>query len=186
MRRHTLSLFVITLLLASLPLIAQPPAAAGIGSQNGGRPGARAEGQPGPDSRHPAVGVLIRFLDLTEEQSGTLRGLADTLRGTLQSLHEQAAPLRQQLHDLLAAGNADPTAVGQVVLSLAAIRDQGRAAFESFDSSFTAILTPEQQTRYQAFKAARRAFGHRSGPGGPGGADGMSPGGGTDGGGSGF
>ncbi|HEX5758480.1 MAG TPA: periplasmic heavy metal sensor [Thermoanaerobaculia bacterium] len=132
----------LALLLATLalPLAAQTTAAA--------RP------DPGELFRNPRA--LARFLRLNEQQLGTFRQLYGQLQQTLKPLREQQRVLYEDLHDALEQANPDPCAVGQIQIDLHEGREQIRAAFETFDTAFSAILTPAQLAKWNALKGALR------------------------------
>lgn len=124
---------------------------------------------------------LTRALDLTPEQQVTLARLQDELEATVGPLADGMRAAHQQLRTLLDAPSPDPTAVGTQAIAIDQARDGMRAARESFETEFTAILTDTQRAIYQALqeeRPGRRGFGgHRGqggGPHGPGGGPGGS------------
>jgi Spy/CpxP family protein refolding chaperone len=103
---------------------------------------------------------LSRVLDLTADQTANAQPLADALKARLEPFHDSARQQRKALHDLLEAPAPDARQVGQAVMALRQTREQARAAFEEFDRGFSALLTPEQKTRYATIKE-RHGPGHR-------------------------
>ncbi len=173
---------ILTLALAVLPLA--PLSAAG------GPPHGRPFAGDGPffdDERmerraeHQAE-RLTRALDLTSEQQVTLGRLQDELQATVDPLADGMRAAHQQLRTLLDATAPDPAAVGTQAIAIDRARDGMRAAWERFETDFTAILTETQRAIYQALQEARPdrgPFGDRGdhrghrGPGGIGGQGGQ-------------
>lgn len=124
---------------------------------------------------------LTRALDLSPEQQVTLARLQDQLEATVGPLADNMHAAHQQLRTLLEAASPDPAAVGTQAIAIDQARDGMRAAKETFDTDFTAILTETQRAIYQALQEERRGrFGDRRGqgggllgPGGPGGPGGQ-------------
>lgn len=107
---------------------------------------------PGAILRNPRA--LARYLRLTPEQNATFKTLREELQADLKPLQPQIKPLREQLADQLDAAAPDACAVGQTAVALDAVRDDIRAAYEKFDTAFSAILTPEQLAKYEHLKEA--------------------------------
>lgn len=112
----------------------------------------------GSDPAGPRLERLARFLNLTDAQMASAQPLAETLKSRIQPLAEGARKEHQALKQLLASANPDPGQVGQAAIADHQTREQIKAAMQEFDSAFSALLTPEQKTRYEAMKALR---GHR-------------------------
>jgi len=98
-------------------------------------------------------GNLSEILDLTTEQQEQLKALRETLRTTVEPLREQKRELREQIDAAVDAGNAQQA--GQLVISERALREQFKAAHESFETSFEQILTPEQKQKWDTHKETR-------------------------------
>jgi Spy/CpxP family protein refolding chaperone len=150
------------------------------------QPAARQRGQ-GRDGLRPdrARAAMEEFLGLTEDQKATLTSQREEARKTLQPLMAEQRRLHQELRTALEAEGADATAVGNLMLSLHKQRQELRSLRKGFEDQRLAVLTPEQQTKLEAFKAARKMGPGkgRRGPGGPGmrgfrpqGPEGMDPG----------
>jgi Spy/CpxP family protein refolding chaperone len=103
--------------------------------------------------------LLARFLHLTPDQVAQEKTFATTLKNTVEPLRQARKPLYDQLETLFGATTKDACAIGRVEIDLHDNGDQIRAAYQAFDTSFSAILTPEQLTRYEALKAAAHLFG---------------------------
>lgn len=167
--------FLSALVLTALPLA--PLLAAG--GPPHGRPGAG--GGPFCDqermerrAEHQAE-RLTRVLDLTPAQQVTLGGLQDELEVAIEPLAERMRTAHQQLQTLLDAASPDPAAAGTQVIAVDQARDAMGAAWERFETDFTAILTADQRAAYRVLQEARPDRGRsrgshgRGGPGGHGG-----------------
>jgi len=130
-----------TLCLLALPLAAQSAAYDFVGQ----RPDARAAENI---LTHPRA--LARFLHLSESQAAQLQTLWNTLQSTTAPLRQARGPLCASLRADLAAQNA--SAVGTDALGLFNNKSAIRAAAATFDTAFSAILTPEQLAQYNALK----------------------------------
>jgi Spy/CpxP family protein refolding chaperone len=169
---------ILTLALAVLPLA--PLSAAG------GPPHGRPFGGDGAffdDERmerraaHQAE-RLTRALDLTPEQQVTLGRLQDELEAAVDPLADGMRAAHRQLRTLLDAESPDPAAVGTQAIAIDRARDAMRAAWEQFETDFSAILTDTQRAIYRALQETRPERGPFAGPGGHGGHGGYGgPGG---------
>lgn len=120
---------------------------------------AQAKGTPPPVNNagtaddllhHPRE--LARFLHLSADQVAQLQAFYKTLETAVEPLRQARAPLCAQLRTDLAATTPDPGAVGADAISLYDNKQQIRAAREAFDTSFSAILNPDQLARWDALK----------------------------------
>ncbi len=96
------------------------------------------------------------YLQLTETQKESLRGLLRDLRDAVAPLREEMRILGEELHRALNADAPDPTLIGQLTLDLRALGGQVRDEIAAFEEAFRAILDPEQQTKWDNFKELRR------------------------------
>jgi Spy/CpxP family protein refolding chaperone len=128
------------------------------------------QGRQGPDNprRERGRAAMEEYLGLTDDQKATLESQREEARKTLQPLMEEQRRLRQELRTTLESEGADATAVGNLMLSIHKQRQEVRDLRKSFQEQRQAVLTPEQQTKLEAFKAARR-MGPGKGRRGPGG-----------------
>jgi Spy/CpxP family protein refolding chaperone len=140
----------LTLVLGSVAASAQPPGPDGPGGM-GPRMG-RAEG-------------MARFLGLSEAQKEQAQKLMEGRRAEHQALREQVEKNRELMEKALEGANPDPVAVGELAIEGHRLRDQGRALREAQDRAVRAILTPEQQARFDAMKALRDEGGPMGRPG---------------------
>ncbi|MEA2690755.1 MAG: hypothetical protein QOJ16_142 [Acidobacteriota bacterium] len=99
---------------------------------------------------HPKA--LARFLGLSADQATQLAGFAKTLDTAEQALRQARAPICQQLRTDLGVTSPDPATVGKDAISLVDNKDKIKSAREAFDTSFSAILTPEQLAKYDTLK----------------------------------
>jgi Spy/CpxP family protein refolding chaperone len=128
----------------------------GMGPGMGAGPGM------GPGMMHgPGMGPgrhldhLVRALDLTAEQQASLQTLRDELQATVQPLFEAKRAAGEQLHEAIQAGSTDALALGNLVIQAHGNDAAIKAAHDTFEASFVALLTPEQQTKYEAIKDLR-------------------------------
>lgn len=139
----------LTLIVLALALVAPVAALA----QPGDGPGNDAPGRAGLLSRLlPPPG----YLQLTGEQKAAARGLAQELRAALEPLREEQRTLGGELRDELAGDAPDATTVGQLTLDLHAGGAQIRDEIAATEAAFRALLTPEQQTKWDNFKELRQ------------------------------
>jgi len=171
----------VALLLGAASVRAQAPE--GPGPQGAGPQGAGPDGQSserrGPGGRHDG---MARMLDLNETQQEKLREIREQERPQREALHEKMSANRDALHQLLERGTADATAVGELVLEGRRLHEQGRALFEAEQKKVRAILTPEQQKKFDAMQERMKErrgpegfgmpgeHGRRGGPAGSGGS----------------
>ena len=135
---------ILVLILASALVAAPPPQ----------RPGA----PPAPNAPHPPGELLppegvAELLDLTEAQKTQIQALHEALRATVQPLHEQQRAIHEQLEAAVAAGNAQR--IGELVLAERALHTQIEAARTTFETSFAALLTPEQRAKWEVYQEIR-------------------------------
>jgi Spy/CpxP family protein refolding chaperone len=124
-----------------------------------------------PPGRHEGI---ARDLALSEAQQEKVREIMDEQRKEREALYDKISANRDALHQLLESGSADANAVGELVLQGRKLHEEGRALREAEQRAIRAILTPEQQRKFDQVLAQRRD----RGPGrGPEGFQGRPPGG---------
>ena len=106
---------------------------------------------------------LADALDLTAEQRASFTGLRDQLKSTVEPLIAEKHAAMQQLHDSVEAGSTDACALGALVVKAHGNDAAIRQAHDQFQAGLTALLTPEQKSKYDAIKS----FGPRGPRGGP-------------------
>ena len=84
----------------------------------------------------------------------------------MEALHKQMRDNHQRLDAALKGENPDPRTVGQIVIQGNALRKQAEAQREQGSQALRGLLTPEQQTKFDALQSLREDGGF--GPGGPG------------------
>ena len=133
--------------------------------------------QPGPPS-WPAPGPgqgasvpharregMLRELGLSQVQQDKVREILDEQRAQREQLHEKISANRDALHELLEGGSADAAAVGELVLKGRKLHQESSALREAEQKAIRAILTPEQQKKFDKSQGPRRGPGGRPGPG---------------------
>jgi len=117
-------------------------------------PSTSTRGKPTPDQilRNPKL--LARYLQLTPDQVAKAQPLYVALATTLKNLHDAEQPLALQLETLLQGSNPSACDVGAIVVQIDGLHDQARTALQTFDTAFSALLTPEQLAKYDALKVA--------------------------------
>jgi Spy/CpxP family protein refolding chaperone len=100
--------------------------------------------------------LLARYLDLSATQVTQEQALFRTLDESLRAIHQQEEAKRDQLQAELDQPNPDACTAGGYVVSLHDLYEQAEAALHTFDTAFSAILTPEQLAKYNALKELAR------------------------------
>jgi len=131
-------------------------------AQMGGPPPGGPGGRPDPGA------VLAQYLGLTSDQQAAWKSAHDDFRTAVQPLHDQAQAAHKKVHDLIASGSTDATAIGNAILAAKTIDDQIKALHDQLETKLESTLTADQKTKYAAFEAAQD-FLRSHGPGGPGG-----------------
>ena len=109
-------------------------------------------GHGGPFLRALRGGLAT--LDLSDDQKAKIRTILESKRDAAQGLALTMRTDAKALHDLAAAPNPDPAAVGAAFLKLKADRDAVRGAAEGVLGEIKGVLTPEQQTKLDGYLAA--------------------------------
>jgi len=119
----------------------------------------------GPEGGGPRMGRgegMARALGLSEAQKEQGHEGVEGRRAEQQAVREQVQAGWVQLRKALEVVNPDPAGVGELAIEGHRLREQGRALREAQDKAVRAILTPEQQARFDAIAALR----DEGGPGG--------------------
>ena len=122
-------------------------------------------GMHGP-GRDGAEG-LFEFLGLSEEQREAWKDAHRSHFEALKPTFEKMRDLREQIEAELDSGSPDAATVGGYVISIHALQSEIEAARESLEAATLEILTDEQATKLEAFKAANPERHHGPGFGGP-------------------
>jgi Spy/CpxP family protein refolding chaperone len=108
--------------------------------------------RPSPQEILRSPKLLARYLALTPAQVTQEEALFTTLRNTLQPINEQQKTQRELLAAELDKPTPNACTVGGYVVTIHGLYEQAEAAFHTFDTAFSAILTPEQLAKYNALK----------------------------------
>ena len=111
-----------------------------------------AQRRPTPQEILHSPRLLARYLNLTDAQQAQAQPLFTTLGNTLRSINEQEKRVREQLATELAKPTPDACTAGGYVVQIDGFVEQAAAALRTFDTAFSAILTPEQLAKYNALK----------------------------------
>lgn len=163
---------LLTLLLLTAPIPAQPGpgnGGPGPGMTLGNGPGGNGPGQDRPrrgyDGILPSRIILVRVLDLTDEQLAEVQALIEDIQTTFGPLREQLAMLAEDLQAELSMETPDPLVVGQIVITMHDLRTQIADLREQFRDEFLSILTDEQRAKLQEFIDAHQRHGDEQDPG---------------------
>jgi Spy/CpxP family protein refolding chaperone len=131
--------------------------------------GAQPAGAPG--GRGPGgfmAGRMARVLNLSDDQKTAFQKVLEQQRPQMQALHQQLRDNHGKLEEALKGDNPDPAAVGQLVIQGRALMKQGEGLREQTSQALRGLLTPDQQTKFDALQSLRRGggFGPMGGRGG--------------------
>ncbi len=99
-------------------------------------------------------GVVAQKLNLTDEQKAQLKQLHQTLHQNNAQLFADARAKRQELRSLT---RADDPRAAEVKAQLDALRPQLEAARQQQHTEFLNVLTPEQRSQLEQWKAERQS-----------------------------
>jgi Spy/CpxP family protein refolding chaperone len=120
---------------------------------------AAAEGRRARGEARASRGDSIAdYLGLTEEQRASWRALRDEQREQMKPLRSEGRELQRRLRETIEVQPADAAAVGQATLAVKTHRQRVQAQREAFEQQLRSLLSPEQQQKLGAMKAARRAL----------------------------
>jgi Spy/CpxP family protein refolding chaperone len=97
--------------------------------------------------------ALARYLKLTPDQIKTTQQLFADLHKAVEPLRQNGKTLHDAFEAALAATPQVPCNIGDAAVAVYNNNQRIKAAFQDFDTKFSAILTPEQLARYEALKA---------------------------------
>ncbi len=115
-----------------------------------------AAAQPAP----PPGARLAAYLQLTPDQVAAWKQIRTDTAATLKPLATATHDEQQELKAALQTPSPDPATVGRLAMTLHATREKIRATREESKAKLTAVLTPEQKVKFEAFQAAVQ-FGRR-------------------------
>jgi Spy/CpxP family protein refolding chaperone len=149
MKRTLITILILTIAAAAF---AAPP-----------RPGARGPqglGPDGPGSRgRLAPEAVAEFLAFTESQVAQYESLRQTLESAIVPLREQKRANAAAMEEALAAGNS--ARAGELAIAGYNLRQQMKAAHDSFKASFEAMLTAEQKAKWAVYEELSNLRGRR-------------------------
>ena len=137
--------------------------ALGAGAAGAQTPGPERSG--GTGSRMGRAEGMARFLGLTEAQKVEVRKLMEGRRAEHEALREQLEANSEELKKALESASPVPADVGELAIEGHRLREQGRALRAAQDKAVRALLSPEQQAKFDAMKAIREEGGPKGGPG---------------------
>jgi Spy/CpxP family protein refolding chaperone len=152
--KRTAPLIFSVLLLAAAAVWAQPGHHGHMGMAGG-------HGMHGPSDA-----ALTRYLGLTDSQQASLKQLHQKMADTMKPLFSEMRQKHQAIKNGL-DNNASAAALGQLLIDSHKIQQQMKAAHESFDKEFAALLTSDQAAKYTSFKEMRQSFRPNPGAGVP-------------------
>lgn len=128
--------------------------------------GTQPTGQGGPrGARVDRAEGMARFLGLSEEQKAQVRTVMEGQRAKHEALREKLEENRGRLQQALESASPDPLSVGELAIESHRLREEGKALREAQDKAVRALLTPEQQAKFDAMKALRDEGGAMGGRG---------------------
>ncbi len=137
----------------------------------GAQPAGPPKGGPGGFMLERAT----RVLNLTADQKTAFQKVLDQQKPQMDSLHQQMRDNHQKLEAALSAENPDPATVGTLAIEGHKLMQQGKALHEQMAQALRALLTPDQQTKFDALQSLRGAGPWGGGRGHWGGAPGGAP-----------
>ena len=141
------------LFLGAILLVGASAFAAGAGSHW------KAAGDPTQMMQHRAA-FLTKALNLTADQQAAAKKLHEDLAAQAQPLMAQHRQQMQEIRALLDGGSADAATIGQKTIDAHATGQQLKALHDDFTAKFSALLNPDQLTKFQQIQAAHPGHGH--------------------------
>jgi Spy/CpxP family protein refolding chaperone len=121
--------------------------------------GAEGVGDHARMMQHRAA-FLTKALNLTADQQAAAKKLHEDLAAKAQPLMAQHRQQMQEIHALLDGGSADAADIGQKTIDAHATGQQLKALHDDFTAKFSALLNPDQLTKFQQVQAAHPGHGH--------------------------
>jgi hypothetical protein len=107
----------------------------------------------GPGNEHHQQ--LAEYLQLSAAQQAAFENAHADFHTATAPLFERWAQLGHDTEAALKNKSADACAIGNMMIASQAISDQIKAQKTALEQKLEAMLTPDQKTKYEAFKAAR-------------------------------
>jgi Spy/CpxP family protein refolding chaperone len=117
--------------------------------------GAQPAGLAAQRGRGPRFDGPVRYLGLTEQQKSSFEKIHQQQQPEMKTLRDEMRDNDQKLRDALQAASPDPTTVGELAIEGHQLGEKMRALREQTDKQLRAILTPEQQVKFDAMMALR-------------------------------
>ena len=106
----------------------------------------------GPTNEHRQ---LAEYLQLSAAQQAAFENAHADFHTATAPLFERWAQLGHDTEAALKNKSADACAIGNMMIASQAISDQIKAQKTALEQRLVAALTPDQKTKYEAFKAAQ-------------------------------
>jgi len=137
---------------------------AGEGEDLGESEGRERMHQKREHSRASRMEHLTEVLELTAQQVEEWTEIHEAQR---EAMEGRERPVRghdhlQKIEEMASADEPDAAAIGELVIEAHRAREAAMAEHEAFQAELMAILTPEQQARFETMKKMRGEFGERS------------------------
>ena len=100
--------------------------------------------------------VVIRTLELTEQQVADWEAVWTTRRNVAEPLREELRSVRGEIRGLLEQPGADSTKVGELVIRAKGLEDGIAAANQSYAEGFEALLDAGQAAKLAGIRKAAR------------------------------
>ena len=112
----------------------------------------------GPRAGAMRLQVLAVALELSDDQVTEAKDLFADFGTSNSASMQQRRELHEQLRTSLDSGDPEACAIGQQMLQMHRLGEEARAVREGLRSSLAAILTQEQQEKFDALEAARKSM----------------------------
>ena len=115
-------------------------------------------GMMGGEDRH--LEWLADELELTAAQQDAAKALHKGVRDEVEAIFDQQRDIHEAIGDTLDAPNPDPTALGQKMIEAHALHAKMEAIHDKLRSEFKALLTPEQQKKFDEIQSEHMKMRH--------------------------
>ncbi len=123
-------------------------------TDNAGKKEFGRKGHHGKRGHRGGKGMMLRGLDLTDEQKAQVKQIMQTSRENTKSVREQMKANRQQLEAVSENGNFDQAQVQALAAQQGNLHAQMIVEKERVKSQIYQILTPEQKAKAAEMKAS--------------------------------
>ena len=100
-------------------------------------------------------GEIAEYLQLTPAQQTTWQSARSDFEASVEPLARKAREIGERMESSLKNHTGDACSLGNDLLAKQAVHDQIRAAKQTLEQKQQSVLTPEQKTKLDAFRAAR-------------------------------